>query len=100
METKQGYRKPGEENVGINPKTLRLFDDPEYVSPTQEDIKALKAMTGWNNNDIARMVGLHYSTAKGSTTVRKWLTYSEKEYRQIPYAAWRLLLLYARLVTI
>jgi hypothetical protein len=95
METKGMYSATPLE---INPNSLLVFGDALYEHPTPQDIEALQACTGWNKSDIAKRVGVSYSKEKGSTTVRKWLTDSEKESRKIPYASWRLLLIYANLV--
>ena len=46
-------------------------------------------------------MGAHYDSKKGSTSVRRWQTdTSSKDYRTISYSAWRLLLLYAGIVTV
>lgn len=76
----------------------RLFIDPEYSSPLSDDIKQLRDLMGWSQTDIAKMTGVNFSKGKGSTTVRKWCaSTTSNEHRQIPYSAWRLLLIYAGL---
>lgn len=74
----------------------KLFIDPEYAPPTPDDIRALRDLLGWSQNDIAKMVGVTFNPTKGSTTVRKWCSPAgSPEHREMPYAAWRLLLIYA-----
>ncbi|MFK7885937.1 MAG: methyltransferase domain-containing protein [Gammaproteobacteria bacterium] len=67
----------------VNPKSLLLFDDPDYAAPTPEDIRgALKALE-LSGAEAAALLGVD------SRTIRKW-TGGE---RAIPFSAWRLLTL-------
>ena len=67
-----------------DPQCLR-FTDPRYVPPTSEQIRdALKYGKHWTGAQTAKALGI-----QSSRTIRKW-TGGENE---IPYAAWRLLLL-------
>lgn len=73
-----------------------LHIDPNYSKPTPDDIKSLRSLMSWSQNDIAKMLGVNFKPDKGSTTVRKWCTPEHSnEHRDIPYASWRLLLIYA-----
>ncbi|MCU7845327.1 MAG: hypothetical protein KZQ93_15970 [Candidatus Thiodiazotropha sp. (ex Monitilora ramsayi)] len=77
------------------------FGNPDYRPPDPEEVAALTELMGWSQSVTARLVGVNYDPKKGSTTVRKWKTSREKkEHREIPYAAWRLMLLYAGVVAL
>ncbi len=77
-------------------KCIKLCTAPDHEAPTPDDVKELRRLMGWSQNDVAKMVGAKYNPQKGSTTVRKWCANMESNiYRQIPYPAWRLLLIYA-----
>lgn len=79
----------------------RLFSDPDYVPPTVDELSALIALAGWSQSKVAQITGVTYNPKKGSTTVRKWKTPADKpEHRDIPYSAWRLLLINAGVVAI
>lgn len=93
---------------GELPKTLLAFRNlpcslPNsgggYVPPTPEEVKRLIELAGWSQTEVARLVGVSFSS-KGSTAVRKWKTPVDRsEYRVIPYAAWRHLLCCAGIVS-
>lgn len=71
-----------------------------YVPPTPEQVGQLIKAAGWSQRQVARLTGVSYND-KGSTTVRKWKTPKGKpEHREIPYSAWRLMLLAAGVVSI
>jgi hypothetical protein len=75
-----------------------LFADPGYSRPTPGEVDALIRAAGWSQNDAARIVGVSFGD-KGSTTIRKWRApLQSAEYREIPYSAWRLMLIYAGVV--
>jgi hypothetical protein len=77
------------------------YNHPDYVAPGPEEVAALIELAGFSQNQTAKLAGVKYDPLKGSSTVRKWKAKRDrKEYRQIPYSAWRLLLLYAGVVTI
>lgn len=79
----------------------RPFADAGYRPPTPEEVRALIKLGAWSQTDAARLVGANVTPGKGSTTIRKWQTKKDaREARAIPYAAWRLLLLAAGVVTI
>ena len=83
-----------------NQKFSRKFIDPEFVHPTFQDIKELRIFTGWNQAEMAGIVGVSYKAGKGATSIRKWCSdpQASNEARKIPYAAWRLFLIAARIV--
>ncbi len=78
------------------------YSAPDYREPTPTEVDALIKLVGWSQNDAAMLIGVTYNPKKGSSTIRKWRTkdQSSKDYRQIPYSAWRLMLLYAGVVTV
>jgi hypothetical protein len=76
------------------------FDHPDYRPPEPYEVAALTELVGWSQVRVANLVGVKSDPKKGSTTVRKWKTERGDERRQIPYAAWRLMLLYAGIVTV
>lgn len=84
-----------------NHPTARPYSDAQFRLPTPAEFYRLKEIVGWSQTQIAKMVGVSYDGKKGSAMVRKWGTdVSNKEHRSIPYAAWRLLLLYAGVVSV
>lgn len=75
------------------------YADPGYEPPTPEQVSGLIQAAGWSQNDVAKLVGVNYNPAKGSTTIRKWRApAASPEHRDIPYSAWRLMLIYAGVV--
>ena len=92
------------------PRTLEAFknrpcalplDDPDYRSPEPEELAALISIMGWSQNVVAKKTGVRWDPKKGSSTVRRWKTAkTDPEHRDIPNAAWRLLLLEAGVVSI
>lgn len=102
-ENKIGY------TVDFAPSTIEAFRnrpfsnsfDSGFEQPTAQDVKALRSLCGWSQNDVAKLVGVNFNPSKGSTTVRKWETPENKpEHRKIPYSAWRLMLIYAGIVCV
>jgi DNA-binding transcriptional regulator YiaG len=74
--------------------------DPNFKQPTAKEVKMLRNLIGFSQAALAKLLGVTYNPAKGSTTVRKWETdESEKEHRPINYAAWRLLLVASNVIT-
>lgn len=70
-----------------------------YCPPTPEQIKELRIHLGLSQNAFAKLVGVTYKEGKGSQTIRKWETpEGQTEHRKIPYSAWRLLLIAAKLI--
>lgn len=101
----------GTYNVGATaPATLMAFKQrrcvlpyahPDYQPPTPEEVDALVKLAGWSQNDAAKLTGVTYNPKKGSSTIRKWRANSHStDYREIPYSAWRLFLLYAGVVSV
>lgn len=94
---------------GGNPATLQAFKnracslpyyDPGFELPTPEEIKALLKLTGWSQKQTALITGVNWNS-KGSTSVRRWKAPRESDsHRQINYAAWRLMLLAAKVVSV
>lgn len=77
------------------------FSHAAYVPPTPEEVNRLIKLVGWSQSVTAKLVGVNYVPKKGSSTIRKWQASVEKDdYREIPYSAWRLMLLYAGVVSI
>jgi DNA-binding XRE family transcriptional regulator len=95
-------------NVTSDPTTIEgfanrpcanSFASGNYQPPTLAELRALRKFMSWSQNDVAKIVGVSFNPDKGSTTVRRWETASDKkDSREIPYAAWRLLLLHAKVV--
>lgn len=83
-----------------NRRCSLLFADFNYEPPTPEEVKALIAVAEWSQTQVSEIVGVSHN-AKGSTTIRKWRSPIESpEHRKIPYAAWRLMLIHAGVVTL
>ena len=77
------------------------YSHENYRPPEPSEVKALVKLMGWSQSNVAKLVGVTYNPKKGSTTVRKWQTdKGSAEYREIPYSAWRHLLVCARVVTV
>ncbi len=95
---------------GQTPKTIQAFSNracslpanhADYAAPTPDELGALIAIMGWSQSDVAKLTGVSYNVKKGSPTVRRWKAPADKpDHRDIPYSAWRLLLLYAGVVAI
>lgn len=69
-----------------------------YIKPTPEEVACLIRLAEWSQKEVAMLTGVK-SNKKGSAIVRKWRTQKDSpEYRSIPYAAWRLLLMAAGVV--
>ena len=72
------------------------FDAPGYTPPHPEEVDALIKLAGWSQTEVARLAGVKYDRKKGSPTVRRWKAKKEdSQHREIPYSAWRLLLILA-----
>jgi hypothetical protein len=93
----------------VLPQTLEAFRNractlpyshPHYEPPSTEEVGQLIKLAGWSQNDCAKITGVSYNDKKGSSTVRRWKTSSPNNHRDIPYSAWRLLLLHADIVTV
>lgn len=78
--------------------TLPL-SDPDYVSPTPEQVKWLRIYLGLSQAKLGYFLGKTV-TPKGCSIVRKWETATDKkEYREIDANAWRRMLYAADLVS-
>lgn len=76
-----------------------VFSDPDYLPPTPGEIDQLIKAAGWSQNGTAKLVGVSFNPAKGSVTVRRWRAEKgSSNHREIPYSAWRLLLINAGVV--
>lgn len=71
----------------------------DYLAPNSNDIRELIELMNWTYADVARLVGVAYTSKGSSPTVQRWCANEEsKDHRKIPYSAWRLLLVYAGFV--
>ena len=70
-----------------------------WQAPEPEHIKALIELSGLNRRQWAALLGVSYSEKHGSTTIRKWcMNKTAKDYREIPFSTWRLMLIYAGVI--
>lgn len=76
------YHVPGQE---VRREARLPFSDPAYTPPKPDEVRALLRKAGWTGSQAAAVVGVD------GRTIRKW-TGGERE---IPYSAWRLLLIEA-----
>ena len=77
------------------PFTLLAYNDRAYRPPTSCDVRAVIDMIGLTADQVAALVGM-----KDGRAVRRWLAPGDsKTHAQIGYAAWRLLLMEAGLIT-
>ena len=75
------------------PSTLP-YCHPNYKSPTPSEVDAVIRLGGLSQRQAALVTGVR-NTVKGSPTIRRWKSHKDSEqHREIPYAAWRLLLEY------
>jgi len=99
------YKKPDTVPMTLNafaglPCSLPSTDE-RYQPPTPEQVGQLINLASWSQNDAAKLVGVSWDTRRGSSTIRKWKSEKgHKEHREIPYSAWRLLLLLAGVVNV
>ena len=71
----------------------RLATDERYEPPTEVDLRCLRKLFDLTQVDVAKITGTNWNK-KGSSTVAKWeVTRNKHDHRQIPYSAWRLLLI-------
>lgn len=86
--------------MNIRPETMLPYGQG-WESPTPDEVRELIVYAGQvtgkdklTGSEVARLTGI-----KDGRTIRKWTAPREaKNHTPIPYAAWRLLLLYAGLV--
>ena len=69
---------------GIRPEATLEYADPGYSRPSPADIKSALSAGGLSGAKAGRLLGVN------DRTVRKWTGGEQK----MPYAAWRLLLMY------
>lgn len=91
-ETKEPYFVSGQQ-VDPNENTLLLYTDICYEPPSVTDLRSVIRKLGLSGSEVASRVGV------SPDNVRKWqATRDSPNHKQIPYAAWRLLLIEAGLV--
>jgi len=79
----------------------RPFTDKDYRPPTPEEVAQLIKLANWSQNDAAKIVGVSWHPKHGSSTIRKWKSQKgAEEHREIPYSAWRMMLLHAGVVSV
>lgn len=76
-------------STGITPGALLDFTHEDYTPPTPADVRALKAMSEKTGRELCELIGI-----EDQRSWRRWSQEPEEpSARQIPYSAWRLLLL-------
>ena len=81
-----GYGSKPQRN--IDPRCLEKFGSPRYQPPDYNQVKILKSKSGLSGAELAKLVGVE------PRTFRKWIAPTEaKNSTNIPYSAWRLLLI-------
>jgi hypothetical protein len=103
-EEKATYQIVGDDRLTLKEMktwpSARLYTDPRYVQPSPEQLKQLQLFAGWSQTDVASLAGVVFDPDKGSSTVRRWRApVKNSQHRDISYAAWRLLLIHAGVVT-
>ena len=79
--------------------SVRMKADSGYLPPTPEQVKLIRNYLGLSQTACAKLTGANFTPEKGSTTVRKWETSTESNnHKPIPYSAWRLMLVAAKVV--
>lgn len=77
-----------------------LHTDERYKPPTPEVLRGVRRIHKLTQIDVAKITGVSWNK-KGSSTVSKWETDPSKpDHRQIPYSAWRLLLITLNIVSV
>lgn len=85
-------------NITLRECFLVLHTDEQYEAPPPHILKAVRDKFDLTQVDVAKITGVSYNK-KGSSTVAKWETHqSKKDHRQMPYSAWRLLLITLKVV--
>lgn len=75
------------------PETMEPFGSPVFSSPTSEDVRALLRYAGLTGAQAGQLVGVD------GRTIRRWTAQEGTAgHREIPYAAWRLMLIAADLI--
>lgn len=74
------------------------YSDEQYVNPSPQQVTRLIQLANWSQEDVSLIVGVAFDEQKGSSsTVGRWQMLEKG--RKIPYAAWRLLLINAGVVS-
>lgn len=79
-----GMRDVLERATELNVGTLYPYGDPQYQAPTAKDVRMVLKYGELTQSTAAKVVGV-----RSDRTIRKWVNGD----REIPYAAWRLLLI-------
>lgn len=82
------------------------FSNSNYAAPTPKEVQSLFHIAGWTQTEAADKLGV-YSDSSGSVTIRRWKSVDanyrfpdrKKKLNVIPYAAWRLGLILAGVVS-
>ena len=97
---------PTHSNSNRSPKSLDAFKNlpssnhfENWQAPEPEQVKALINLSGLNKRQWAKLLGVTYSEKHGSSTIRKWCMQREaKDFREVPYSTWRLMLIYSGVI--
>lgn len=79
------------ETVTIRESALEPFDSPTYTKPTWQEVRALLRKHNLTGSKVGALTGVN------PRAVRKWQAPPDaSSHTEIPYSAWRLLLLLTR----
>ncbi|RBW47310.1 hypothetical protein DS885_03950 [Psychromonas sp. B3M02] len=95
-------------NGQSTPNTLEAFKNrncglgiqsENYVHPTTDEVRALRKLIGFSQNELALFTGVGFDPKKGSSTIRKW---EEKKggLSCITKSSWQLMLIKSGLINI
>ena len=78
----------------------RFFTDPRgYAEPSPWQVRQLVRLTGWSIAQVAKITGAAVNDKTASSKVRSWMAPPmAKNHQKIPYGAWVMLLLEAKLL--
>ncbi len=85
-----GASHASEGNASFDPAIFKRFNETGYRPPSVDELRSLKEFSGLTGGELAKLAGVD------ARTWRKWTAPPDNEkgsFRQIPYAAWRLLLI-------
>lgn len=95
-----GNTLPANLNAFKNRPSAQPYGSGRYAPPAPDEVAQLIRLAGWSQTEAAKLVGVSFNE-KGSTTIRKWKTSTDREeHRAIPYAAWRHFLSCAGVISI
>ena len=77
----------GEKEATLRPATLLRFSDEGYLPPDFKDVRILKAISGKTGSELGKLAGVD------GRVVRRWTAELDKQSSNIPYSAWRVLLI-------